>query len=709
MRTGEEDGDERAADPGVEGGPLRGRQADAETLIRELFAEGGPLCEVMPGYGRRPEQEAFALEALRRLSRGGVLLADVPTGTGKSMGYLAAAVLSGKRAAVSTATIALQGQLLGEDLPVLRRAVALLLGYPPDEGFTFAVMKGRPNFLCDQRLQDTLSAGSILDGALLADLERWGAVTSTGDREDLDFPVPVSAWLEVASDGEDCAGKACSYREKCHYYAHRDRATEADVLVVNHALLVANAATFGNIFSAEGRHLVIDEAHRLEGVMSEAFGRRFSYGRVRYAMRQARKKSEAATPHAYRAEMAADLFFDELREKGRPEDLGSERAAPRSYKTLADELFSVREALLHDPKQEANALTGMVGRLRADLVSFYSAPEPTHAYAVVAGKGTSGKRWRDGPRKAYPELRSWLVDTDEAFAEDVLPVFEDGGVVLCSATLAESGGRASAQGGVQGGARYRSAEQSFAYVRRRLGLEGEATADGREVAEHSGGEIFDYAERCLVYVGTGIREPSYGTAASPPRGSPDDYALACARRSEELVRMSGGRALILLSTSRAVGAFRESFRSPYPVRFQGEDSPGRLVRWLKESEGGVLVGTRGFWEGISVPGEAVSLVILDRVPFVPPGDPVFEALKERAGKAWFREVALPRACVAVRQGAGRLMRTPTDRGVVAILDPRLTSRSWGASVLRSLPPAPVTRDLSDVRRFFGAPSPPAAG
>ncbi len=167
MRTGDESGDERAGDPGAEGSPPRGRQADAEVLIRELFAEGGPLCQVMPGYGRRPEQEAFALAALESLSRGGVLLADVPTGTGKSMGYLAAAVLSGKRAAVSTATIALQGQLLEEDLLVLRRAVALLLGYPPDEGFTFAVMKGRPNFLCDQRLEDTLNAGSILDGALL--------------------------------------------------------------------------------------------------------------------------------------------------------------------------------------------------------------------------------------------------------------------------------------------------------------------------------------------------------------------------------------------------------------------------------------------------------------------------------------------------------------------------------------------------------------
>jgi ATP-dependent DNA helicase DinG len=258
----------------------------------------------------------------------------------------------------------------------------------------------------------------------------------------------------------------------------------------------------------------------------------------------------------------------------------------------------------------------------------------------------------------------------------VLPTFEDGGVVLASATLANGSG---------GG-------RSFSYARQRLGLEG--APGGRKVVEHAGDEVFDYAERCLLYVEEGIGEPTLGTA--------DLYAEACARRAEELVGMSRGRALILLSTSRAVLAFRESFRLPYPVKFQGDDAPGRLVRWLKETEGAVLVGTRTFWEGVDVPGPSVSLVVIDRAPFPPPGDPVVAKLCERAGKGWFREVSLPRAQVALRQGAGRLMRRPDDRGVVALLDPRIHARGWGKSVLKAMPPAPVTGSLEDVRRFFAA-------
>jgi ATP-dependent DNA helicase DinG len=265
-----------------------------------------------------------------------------------------------------------------------------------------------------------LRQGTILDVNLLRGLDRWAVETESGDREDLDFPVPVGAWLEVASDGEDCSPNACRFRDGCFYYAHRDRAVEADLMVVNHALLLANAASFGAIFETEGRHLVIDEAHRLEAVMAEAFGARVSYGRVRYVSRQARKKSEAASEGADRAEIAAEVFFEELGENG---ELGSERRAPRSYKSLLDALLSVREALAAESKEEANNLTGMVARLRSDLKSFYSEPEETHAYAVVPGRSRDPAR-----RMPYPELRSWLVDTAEAFCDGVLPLFEGGGV-----------------------------------------------------------------------------------------------------------------------------------------------------------------------------------------------------------------------------------------------------------------------------------------
>jgi len=182
------------------------------------------------------------------------------------------------------------------------------------------------------------------------------------------------------------------------------------------------------------------------------------------------------------------------------------------------------------------------------------------------------------------------------------------------------------------------------------------------------------------------------------------FAASCASRAEELVRLSRGRALVLLSTKRALAAFRESFRPPYPVCYQGDDSPGRLIRWLKETEGAILVGTRTFWEGVDVPGESVSLVVMDRVPFAPPDDPVAAKLREKAGERAFREVFLPKAQVAVRQGAGRLMRRAADIGVVALLDPRVAGKGWGKAVLSSLPPARRTGSLAEVARFFAADS-----
>ena len=649
--------------------------------LSAILADTGPLASRKNGYDYRPQQLGFARAVQKTFGERGVLLADAPTGTGKSAAYLAPAILdaassSGGRVVVSTATLALQAQLLSEDLPPMRAAAAELMGYPEEEGITYAVLKGRSNFLCLRRHGDTLRAGTILDTDLISNLDLWAAETETGDREDLTFRLPVGPWMEIASDGEDCSPRLCTFREGCFYYAHRDRAGEADLVVVNHSLLLANAAAGGAIFDTEGAHLVIDEAHRLEEVMAETFGARVSYGRVRYVMRQAKKRCEAAVASADRAEMAADLFF---------EDLGSgtsvlHESPPRSYDTLVDALISVRSALASDPREEVNALQGMIGRLRRDLVSFYSKPDEDYAYAVVPGRG------RRGGGKSYPELKSWLVETAEVFRESVLPLFEGGGVVLTSATLATGSGP----------------RRSFGYVRRRLGLDegvaeagaagaAEGAAGGR-VEEFAGEEVFDYERRCLVYVEEEIVPPTLG--------SPDLFARSCARRAEELVGLSGGQALVLLSTKRALAAFRESFRPPYPVRYQGDDSPGRLVRWLKETEGAVLVGTRTLWEGVDVPGESVSLVVMDRVPFAPPDDPVAAKLREKAGERAFREVFLPKAQVAVRQGAGRLMRRATDRGVVALLDPRVSRKGWGKAVLGSLPPARRTGSLEEVARFF---------
>ena len=349
-----------------------------------LFSADGPLAKRKPGYSERPEQVDLAAAVEECFDSKSVLLCDAPTGTGKSLGYLAPAILRaaqrGEKVVVSTATLALQAQLLNEDLPPLRSATAELLGYPEEESISYAVMKGRRNFLCTKRHLETLMSGQIFDSELVVNLDRWAAETKTGDREDLTFPMSVSAWAEVASDGDDCSPRTCPYREGCHYYVHRDTASEAEILVVNHALLLANAASYGSIFDTEGRHLVIDEAHRLEEIMAEAFGARISYARILYVLRQARKRCERAHAATNTAEMAADLFFEDLR--GGTTRL--HQSPPKAYGKLVEALKELRSVLAHAPNEEANLLQGMVGRLRKDLESFYSKPDDDYAYAVVA-------------------------------------------------------------------------------------------------------------------------------------------------------------------------------------------------------------------------------------------------------------------------------------------------------------------------------------
>jgi ATP-dependent DNA helicase DinG len=267
-----------------------------------------------------------------------------------------------------------------------------------------------------------------------------------------------------------------------------------------------------------------------------------------------------------------------------------------------------------------------------------------------------------------------LVEPAEVFCREVLQRFEGAATVLTSATLAVG--------------------RSFAYPKARLGFD----RFGGPVRELRGREIFDYEHNSLVYVEKELVPPVYENA--------DLFLEQSVKRAAELVEASGGRALVLLSTWKALKRFREEISDlvdPYPVKFQGDESPSRLISWLKTTRGAVLVGTRTFWEGVDVAGDALSLVVIDKVPFPPPHDPVVKKLCEKAGSRWFTEVSLPRAQMSLQQGGGRLIRTHTDRGVIAILDSRIHRKPWGRAVLACLPDGTsVTTALADVRAFFSA-------
>lgn len=435
--------------------------------------------------------------------------------------------------------------------------------------------------------------------------------------------------------------------------------------------MVANIASDEAVFKLADKHLIVDEAHDLAGIMRDSLGLAVTRRRMQYICAMVEKRTTDLAKATGAVKNYAESFFSELGDYSR---LFDPDLAPPSYRPLSDALASLKALLASNPREEVNVLAGTVGRVLADLATFYRPEDDAYAYAVEVRRGAS-------------KLRAWLVEPGPVF-RGVLRRSSEHSTVLCSATLAVAG--------------------SFAYVCEELGIDVRPVArrverpverrvERRvEVVEHFGPECFDYATQSVAYVATDLPAP---VGADMPR-----HTEAAIYRAADLVRASRGRALILCATHKAVQAFRGTFDSlahPYPVRYQGDDSPARLVEWLKTTEGAVLVATRSFWQGVDIPGESLSLVVIDKVPFSPPNSPVFEKLKAKAGREWFVKVSLPEAQKLTTQAVGRLIRSDTDRGAVAILDPRISSKPWGSQIIRCLPDGmPWTIDPDDVRMFF---------
>jgi ATP-dependent DNA helicase DinG len=556
---------------------------------------------------------------------------------------------------VSTATKALQHQLLRKELPAVAAAMKGAGLRPP----TYALLKGRSNYLCQARHDNVLKEGIALGhGPMHDQVVAWRNTTATGDLEDLPIPRPPF-WTEIASDGVDCHRKSCKYADQCFYFRAKERVQGVDILVVNHHLLWANIASRGAVFDMDGRVLVLDEAHNVERSMMDAFGVNVTRHRVRYNLRAVERRAADLEQYLRDARDNADRFFDNLPQN---RTLHSHMHAPSGYVDLMADLESLTNLVAANPAEAVNKLEGMLEKLYSDLAHFYDPPLDSHAYAVEDGNP--------------PSLKSWLVSPGEVFREKILE--RDGATLVTSATLAVG--------------------RSFEYPRKRLGFE----KFGGPVAEFMGREIFDYKRNSLCYVADDL--------PAPRGGAVEAHTRAVISRTIELVRASRGRALVLLATHKALRAFAEGgfndLVGGYPVKYQGDDGPpGQLVEWLKETSGGVVVGTRSFWEGVDVSGENLSLVVIDKTPFPVPTDPLIVKLTELAeddGGNGFMDVCIPAVQVAVQQGAGRLIRNTTDRGVIALLDPRIANKSWGRLILNALPRGvPVTTSLPDVAAFFG--------
>jgi ATP-dependent DNA helicase DinG len=657
----------------------------------------------------------MAAEVARTLGEGGVLLAEAGTGTGKTLAYLVPAVALRGPVVISTGTRALQDQLVRKDVPLL----AALLGRP----LSVVMLKGRRNYLCLLRFAEFEAAGGVLplgdaeasrmarDGAQVA---RWAAETETGDRAEVpgvaeDAPV----WERLTVGPESCLGGRCTFYGRCFVTRARARAAVANVVVVNHHLYFGDLAVreAGGQVLPDHEAVIFDEAHAVPDIAAAFFGTSLSshalgllLGEVsEIAGALAASPSTAAILTAALAEVkprVAQVFgalrpfdgraafaVDALPEVGREAIAALGEALGRLGATLTAEVESLGDA--------APALARRAAAARADLAHLFApepAPPPLPAFdedatSLVLGlgetlppDGVEGLAAEPPPVRLAPPAFVRYAEARAAGGsalsiQPVEPAFdlartlfaERKAVVLCSATLSVRG--------------------RFDYVKARLGLGAEA----REAVFES---PFDFATQARVYLPQGLPAPEDGR-----------FVEAMVAQVRRLCALTQGRAFVLFTSHRNLQAVhaRLAVDFPWPLFKQGDAPRTRLVEAFRQTAGSVLLGTSSFWEGVDVPGDALSLVIIDRIPFASPGDPVFAARLEAARLAGgnpFSQLQLPAAALTLKQGVGRLLRTRSDRGIVALLDPRLSGRGYGKSLLAALPPVPRLTDFEALAHWW---------
>jgi len=629
--------------------------------VSAFFGPRGLLARALPDYEERPSQGALSEAVERTLHAGGLLLAEAGTGTGKTLAYLLPAAQLERRVVISTGTKNLQEQLLDKDIPILARALG--------RDLNVAVMKGRANYLCLQRFRTFGQGGSFRkfeEIPLYRAVEGWAPATATGDRGEIaDLPDGVDFWREISAASENCIGQSCPDFDPCWVTRMRQRALEADIVVVNHHLLCADLAVkdgnYGQVIPPYDT-LILDEAHLIEDVATQYFGVQISSHRVDEICRDVERELKAAALDAreVRAEVEAlrhraDHFFKTLaRGPGRTlrPDWMTTRMAEEAG-ALVSRLDGLRTALLAVPDRP-ESLTGLAGRalaFRGDLTFVLEAADDGHVYFVESrGRGVF--------------LKATPIDVSERLQDQLFKSVR--AAVLTSATLAVDG--------------------RFDYLKARLGI-----TDAEELILPSS---FAFEEQAVFYVPRRMPEPR-----SP------EFVERAAEEVIRLLEISRGRAFVLFTSYANMNAVAEKAagRLDYPILIQGEAPKAVLLETFKTTPGAVLFATASFWQGVDVVGDQLSCVIIDKLPFASPGDPVVGAridrLRNRGGNP-FSDYQVPVAILMLKQGLGRLIRSASDRGILAVLDSRLVEKSYGRRFLESLPPAQLVHDLGAVAGFL---------
>jgi ATP-dependent DNA helicase DinG len=619
------------------------------------------------GYEERPEQLRMAEVVERALADDSVALVEAGTGTGKTLAYLVPALLSGKKVVVSTGTKTLQDQIMRHDLPFLEAH----LGVPVNA----VAMKGLNNYVCLRRYEEFVHSPDADRSAFaryLPQLRDFRAQTDTGERTTLlGVPEDAPIWAEVQSGSDTRIGQRCAHYDACFVTRMRRAADEAQLVVVNHHLYFADLALRANSHAAgaipEHDAVIFDEAHQIEDVITEFFGVRVSTTRVATLVRDAERAFRAArvpeaTPSVLAVVMAAASNFFAHLPRARATDIGRQPLARETFHGEVQEAMlqfdAALEALAEYAKLNATASEAVAQasrraqRLRDDLAT------------IAEGSLSSHVTWTEA-RGRQVSLGASPVAVGQLLKEQLFE--RSGSVVLTSATLSTAG--------------------SFAFVKERMGID-------FEVEELMVPSPFDYAAKAALYLPKHLPDPRDAT-----------FVDVAAREILSLLAITGGGAFVLCTSLRMMELLHRACAPSLTSQalLQGMAAKSELLETFKARGNAVLFASSSFWEGVDVPGDALRLVIIDKLPFEVPSDPLVRARCERIeaeGQGAFMNYLVPQAALSLKQGFGRLIRTAQDRGIVAVLDKRLTSKGYGRVFLRSLPDASRCHSLEEVRAFW---------
>jgi ATP-dependent DNA helicase DinG len=635
--------------------------------LAQAFAEDGPLAASISGYRPRPGQVEMAQAIHEAIEKTEVLVAEAGTGTGKTFAYLVPALLAGGKVIVSTGTKTLQDQLFDRDLPAVRKALG--------SGAAAALLKGRANYVCLYRLKRASGTGvaSREEAAQLRRIQQFAVASTTGDRADLaEVPEDAPVWAHATSTRDNCLGQGCPDYGDCFVMRARRNALAADVVVINHHLFFADV-----VLRDEGlaellpacNTLVFDEAHQLPETARLFFGESVSSGQLVELSRDARVELRSAGG----ASPELDALANRLEKAARDlrlalGDTGTRLAWAQALRVpgFAEALHSLKSAV----KQLDAALAAQAERSEG-IEACARRASNAHTVLVRLAESDAGDevRWAEVFNQSV-QLRLTPLSSGELFRRQMQD--HPRAWIFTSATLAVGA--------------------DFSHFTRELGIDSAALKRWESP--------FRFAEQALLYLPKRL----------PPDPNDAGFTEAVIEAALPVLQASGGRAFLLFTTLRALRRAHELLRgrTAFPLLVQGTGSRSDLLARFRSLGNAVLLGAASFWEGVDVRGEALSVVVIDKLPFAPPDDPVLaariDAVRLRGGNP-FNELQLPQAVLQLKQGAGRLIRDEADRGVLMLCDPRLLSKPYGRRILAALPRMKVTRELAEVASFFSAARP----